>query len=204
MMFTSIHALLAGIPAILIAITFHEFAHGKMASILGDPTPKLQGRLSLNPIKHLDILGSLMLLVAGFGWAKPVEVNPYYFSGDRNRGMMLVALAGPAMNIILAYLAAVLLNRVGEGYFYIFLSYLLWFNAMLAVFNLIPLPPLDGSKVLAGILPRPIADSIYSMEAYGPMILLILLATGVLSGILRPAVGWVIEIIVTVAGWGFF
>jgi len=204
MMFTSIHGLLAGIPAILIAITFHEFAHGKMASILGDPTPKMQGRLSLNPAKHLDLLGSLMLVVAGFGWAKPVEVNPNYFSGDRNRGMMLVALAGPVVNIILAYLAAVALNRVGEGYFFIFLTYLLWFNAMLAVFNLIPLPPLDGSKVLAGILPRPIANSIYSMEAYGPLILLILFATGLIGGVLRPAVEWVIQIIVTVAGWGFF
>lgn len=204
MMFSSIQGLLAGIPAILIAITFHEFAHGKMASILGDPTPKLQGRLSLNPVKHLDVLGSLMLVVAGFGWAKPVEVNPYYFSGDRHKGMMLVGLAGPLMNIVLAYLAAVILNRVGYGYFALFLSYLLWFNAMLAVFNLIPLPPLDGSKVLAGILPRPMAASLYSLEAYGPLILLILLATGFIGRVLRPAVEGLIQIIVTVANWGYF
>ncbi|MBS3976943.1 MAG: site-2 protease family protein [Syntrophomonadaceae bacterium] len=204
MMFTSIQGLLAGIPAILIAITFHEYAHGKMASILGDPTPKQQGRLSLNPIKHLDILGSLMLVVAGFGWAKPVEVNPYYFSGDRRRGMMLVGLAGPLMNIVLAYLAAVILSRVDYGFFAIFLSYLLWFNAMLAVFNLIPFPPLDGSKVLAGILPRQMASSLYSLEAYGPLILLVLLATGVLGRVLRPAVEGLMQIIVTVANWGYF
>jgi Zn-dependent protease len=203
MMFTSIQGLLLGIPAILIAITFHEYAHGKMAAILGDPTPKMQGRLSLNPVKHLDVLGSLMLLVAGFGWAKPVQVNPYYFN-DQSKGMMLVALAGPLMNIVLAYFAAVVLHRVENGYLAHFLSYLLWFNAMLAVFNLIPVPPLDGSKILAGILPRPMAQSIYSLESYGPLILLVLLATGLIGRILGPAVEGLINIIVAVAHWGFF
>ncbi len=203
MFFSDLSGLMAGIPAILIAITFHEYAHGKTAAILGDPTPGYQGRLSLNPLNHLDPLGTLMLLVAGFGWAKPVQVNPYHFQGDRNRGMMMVALAGPVMNLTLAYLAAVAYRLSGgfSPFLNTFLFYLMWFNAMLAVFNLIPLPPLDGSKVLAG-LSRQGARLIYQLEGYGPLVLLLLLATGMLSKILRPAVHSVIKGIMTLAGWG--
>lgn len=204
MFFNSLFDLLAGIPALLIAITFHEYAHGKMAAILGDPTPASQGRLSLNPLAHLDVLGTLMLLVAGFGWAKPVQVNPFYFRGDRQKGMMKVGLAGPVMNLVLAYLAAVAARLTGGAppLLDAFLWYTLWYNSMLAVFNLIPLPPLDGSKVLAGILPRRSAMSLYSLEAYGPMILLLLLATGVLSSFLRPAVRGLMTAIASLAGWG--
>ena len=94
------------IPAILVAITFHEYAHGKTAALLGDPTPGSQGRLTLNPLAHLDFLGTLMLLTVHFGWAKPVQVNPVYFRGDRRKGLLLVSLSGPLMNLVLAYLAA--------------------------------------------------------------------------------------------------
>lgn len=206
MFFDSWIEILVGIPAILLAITFHEFAHGKTAAILGDPTPESEGRLSLNPLKHLDPLGALMLLVVGFGWAKPVQVNPFHFRGDRQKGMLYVALSGPLMNLILAYLSTVAVRIVGlhSGILGMFFYYLMWYNAMLAVFNLVPLPPLDGSKILAGLLPRSQAAAIYRLEAYGPMILLFLLATGVLGRLIGPLVDFVIQLLTTAAGWGIF
>lgn len=198
--------MLVGIPALLIAIAFHEYAHGKTAALLGDPTPESQGRLSLNPLKHLDPLGALMLVVVGFGWAKPVQVNPFHFRGDKRRGMLYVALAGPVMNFILAYFSALLLKiaAIPNNYWLLFLQYLLWYNAMLAVFNLIPLPPLDGSKILAGLLPRSQGAIIYQLEAYGPFILLILLATGMLGSVLRPMVNALLYVIQAAAGWGIY
>lgn len=204
MFFRSVEGLLVGLPAILIAISFHEFAHGKVAAMLGDPTPHHQGRLTLNPLAHLDVLGALMLVVVGFGWAKPVQVNPFYFRGDRRKGMMLVGLAGPVMNLVLAYLAAVAAHFFHGWYASMFFGYLVWFNAMLAVFNLIPVPPLDGSKILAGIVPREYANLVYGLESYGPLILLLLFFTGIIGYIMRPAVKAVIAVIEILSSIGYF
>ena len=182
--------LLYSIPAVLIAISMHEFAHGFVSYKLGDPTPKMDGRLSLNPFRHLDVMGTLCLLVAGFGWAKPVIVNPEYYK-NKKRGMVLVALAGPVMNFLLAFL-------------FLFLYYLLWklmggysgtgmgvvknlmincilINIGLGTFNLIPFPPLDGSKVLMAVLPEKAYFSYMRYERYGQFVLFLLLILGVLD-----------------------
>ena len=202
MFFDSIEALLFGIPAILIAITFHEYAHGKMADILGDPTPRSQGRLTFNPIPHLDVIGSLMLVIIGFGWAKPVLVNPFNFRMNRERGMMVVALAGPGMNLLIALFAGIGLALFGsvmipgtEQTMGLFFIYLLWFNVMLAVFNMLPVPPLDGSKVLMGILPKSTAPIFNTLETYGPFILLGLIIFGVIGNVIRPAILFIIDFI---------
>ncbi|SMB98451.1 Zn-dependent protease (includes SpoIVFB) [Thermanaeromonas toyohensis ToBE] len=192
--------LLAGIPALLLALAFHEYAHGKVAYLLGDPTPKYQGRLTLNPLAHLDLLGTLLLIVAGFGWAKPVQVNPFYFQMDRRKGMMLVALAGPLMNLVLAYLGAVAWRLSGSwgwrgDFLFAFFNLLVVYNVVLAVFNLLPIPPLDGSRILAGLVSRESASFLYRLETIGPFLLLFLIATGVTGRIMRPLVSLVLDFI---------
>lgn len=187
----SLTRLLLWLPAVLIALTFHEYAHARAAESLGDSTARYMGRMSLNPLVHLDPLGFILLLVVGFGWAKPVPVNPLNFKGDRRRGMMLVAAAGPLMNIFIAFTAALILNlALTQSQMYsnaplvqIMLS-IVYINVYLAIFNLIPVPPLDGSKVLAGILRSD--EIIYKLERYGSIILLVLILTNVVGMVLLP------------------
>ncbi|MBR5543704.1 MAG: site-2 protease family protein [Oscillospiraceae bacterium] len=174
------------IPAALLAIIFHEFSHGYVASLLGDNTAKAKGRLSLNPAKHLDVLGLICMIFFGFGWAKPVPVNPYFFK-DKKLGMILVSLAGPLSNIIMAFVslfAGVALSRVsvenGTLPYLImvlieFFLYFSVFNVGLAVFNFLPIPPLDGSKILFSLLPPSAYGFILKYERYGMLILLILI-----------------------------
>lgn len=190
MPFMDIRVMMYTLPALLIGLTLHEFAHGYAAWKLGDPTAKNLGRLTLNPLKHLEFVGALFLLVFGFGWAKPVPVNPMYFKGDRKRGMLWVSLAGPATNFVIAILAALIwkfYQPQNEG-LAITLGMIFRINLVLAVFNFIPIPPLDGSKILAGILPTRYMPFIYNMERYGFAILILLSLTGVLSMILGPGI----------------
>ncbi len=153
------------IPVLLISLTIHEFSHGYIAYRLGDMTAKNEGRLSLNPLKHLDPVGTIMMVVARVGWAKPVPVNPYYFK-DRKKGMMLVSIAGPLSNILMAFSGVILFEICAYSFYESILTgnkvamYLLDFlrlffavNLNLAIFNLFPIPPLDGSKILTGVLP---------------------------------------------------
>lgn len=185
-----ISQLIYTLPAILIAISMHEFAHGYVSYRLGDPTPKHMGRLSVNPLAHLDPVGTICLLIFHFGWAKPVGVNPYYYK-DRKKGMVMVALAGPIMNFFIAFIsifAMGLILKVTEGYAgtfirytFNFLNYLFIINIGLGAFNLIPVPPLDGSKVLGAVLPSDKYFKYMQYERYGTLILMGLLYLGILD-----------------------
>lgn len=187
--FPSLYEILVAFPAFIIGLTFHEFAHGWAAYKLGDKTAYHQGRLTLNPIPHLDPVGFLMLVLFRFGWAKPVPVNPYNFRGDIKKGMLLVALAGPATNLLVALAASLLLGFTWvhmpfEREIYIQIMWqIIYINVILAIFNLLPVPPLDGSKILAGLLPGR-QEWLYHLEQYGTIILLILLFTGLIGRVL--------------------
>ncbi len=173
------------IPAVVIGLSFHEFAHAAMAYRLGDRTAYHQGRLTINPAAHLDILGLIMIFVAGFGWAKPVPVNFYNLSGNKSRGMLLVSLAGPATNFIIAVIAAILLGAFFWDTPYLdgIVSQIISINIILAVFNLLPIPPLDGSKILAGLIPGT-QEWLYKFEQYGMIVLILLMVTGIIGKVL--------------------
>ncbi|MHB0868061.1 MAG: site-2 protease family protein [Chloroflexota bacterium] len=175
-MFPSIDQLILWVPAFVIAITIHEASHALVATLLGDTTPRRQGRLTINPLSHLDPLGSILLLLKGFGWGRPVQVNPSEFRGNPLTGMALVAAAGPLSNVLLATLVAMPLRMEMElpGQGARFALTMVIINASLAVFNMIPLPPLDGFSVLVRILPVPMARSAMELARYGPGVLLAL------------------------------
>lgn len=194
------------VPCVLIALTFHEFAHGYMAYKLGDPTAKNFGRLTLNPLKHLDPIGTICMIFFHFGWAKPVPINSRYFKKPR-RDMALTAAAGPIMNFILA-LFGMLVCRILTKIFIAFpaqsdfvyyiqyaaltlFSYFHMLNLSLGVFNLIPIPPLDGSRIFYIFLPPKWYFGVMKYEKYIQLALLVLLWTGLLSRPLSAAVSWI-------------
>lgn len=205
------------IPVLLIALTFHEYSHAYVAYKLGDDTAKNRGRLTLNPLKHLDILGTLMFIFAHIGWAKPVPVNAMNFK-EPKQDMAKVGLAGPVMNLIIAFITAFPI-QIMVAYFadkepgqfalimWEFLLMLFSVNLYLAVFNLLPIPPLDGSRIFYGILPQKYYFKVMQYERYIALglILFVLIAPGTLSKVLntlvfpfREAFLWVADLVVSV------
>ena len=189
----------SAIVALVAGVTFHEFSHAFVADRLGDRTARNLGRVSLSPARHLDPAGSVFMLLAGFGWGKPVPVNPMRLRNGPQTGRAMVAAAGPISNIILAVLAGLpiqlglvdwwnpltrpfSLDQWSTGdYLALFLGAAIFFNLVLAVFNLLPVAPLDGFAVAVGILPRDLSTSIARLEQYGPLILMLLLLFPIVS-----------------------
>lgn len=184
------------------ALSLHEFAHAFVADLQGDRLPRAMGRVTLNPARHLDPLGTIMLLLVGFGWGKPVEFRPQALS-SRRFGAALVALAGPGMNLLLALAAALLLRLfagVGVvGLLSAFLQIFIAINVLLAVFNLVPLPPLDGSRLLTIFLPPSKQRIVFFLDQYGFLILLALVFFGGFT-LLEPVIGGVRDAVLQVAG----
>lgn len=180
------------LPGIIIAMVIHEWAHARVAYALGDFTPKMMGRLTLNPAAHIDPIGLILLFIAHFGWAKPVQINPYNFSNPR-RDDILVSLAGPGANFAIAFVALFVINllvKLGmpltEGMEMVF-SMIILININFGIFNLLPIPPLDGSHVLRQILPYELAAKYEELQQYSFIFLIIILMTPVVSWILVPA-----------------
>jgi Zn-dependent protease len=189
--------ILLAIP-LMYSVVLHELAHGWVAWRMGDPTAKLQGRLSLNPIRHLDPVGTIMLFIFGFGWARPVPVNFNYIR-DRRKGLILVASAGIITNMLLAFLAFFLYRLLSPAPGEVtatLLYYLAQINIILAAFNLIPIPPLDGSKILMGFLPERLQYSFSRLEPYGFFIIIGLLFLGALD----PLIAFFRSIILALIG----
>lgn len=192
-------SLLYTLPAIIIGLTVHEWAHAFAADKLGDPTAKNLGRMTLNPFAHIDLFGFLCLLVVGFGWAKPVPVNPRNFKNYR-RDDIIVSLAGIAMNLVVAFFATILFYfgvyrwNLGsnEAFYTIFLS-IVTINLSLAAFNLLPIYPLDGSHVFESLFMRYIPKFFMFLRQYGQYILIALLVSGLVSTVLGTVVGWLFE-----------
>lgn len=206
------------LPGLILALTFHEYAHAKTADRLGDPTPEEQGRLTLNPAAHMDLMGTICLLFAGFGWGKPVQVNGGYFRNPA-RDNMLVALAGPVMNFILAFVLFILLaiitlftpalealittSSAANVWLIIYqiVFYAATLNVSLGVFNLLPVPPLDGSKIFAYFLRGKAREFLYTLENYSGLIIMILFITKIPSYIVSPLVGWITQGMLLFIGW---
>lgn len=201
--------ILIGVPVTLIALSMHEFAHGWVSYKLGDPTPKYQGRLTLNPAAHLDLVGTLMMIFFKFGWAKPVQINPAYYK-DRTKGMALTAAAGPIMNFLLAFAGIIigaLISQLllasghyngGQLAMYITQIFVVR-NLCFMVFNLIPFPPLDGFKVAGMIFPKKFYYTVLQYEQYIMWILMILCFIGAFDLVIGTAVGYIYRLLAKIA-----
>ncbi len=198
-------------PPLLLALTLHEYAHGYVAYRLGDPTARDAGRLTLNPLSHLDPIGTIAFFFIKFGWAKPVPVNPLYFKNPR-KDMLWVALAGPVTNLLLAVASAVLLKGIiGTASvlpytpmleailvpLYNMLIASVWINLVLCIFNFLPIPPLDGGRILTGLLPEDLARTYASFERYGFIVILLLAFSGVLGMVIFPVIRFANNLLLT-------
>ncbi len=175
------------LPGLLIAITLHELAHGYSSYKLGDPTAKNAGRLTLNPLAHIDLIGFILLFVVGFGWAKPVPINPNYFK-NRKKGTIIVSIAGPLTNFILAIISSILfaiaIKLNASPIILLMIKLLIRYNIVLGFFNLLPFPPLDGSKIVASLLPIKYEIKFYHYERYLYLILIFLIVSDTIDSIL--------------------
>ena len=207
--FTYILSIIMAIIPAFLCITLHEISHGLAACVLGDDTAKNAGRLSLNPLKHLDVMGFLMMLVFRVGWAKPVPVNMYKFKNPKT-GMAITALAGPLSNLLISVVFLFLFgffyfplagSSVGS-YFLEMIKLTAYMSVGLAVFNFIPFPPLDGSKILFSFLNDEAYDKLMRYEKYGAIIMIALVASGVLSKYLSLAIGQLYTWLTVFADWG--
>ncbi|MEO0099195.1 MAG: site-2 protease family protein [candidate division WOR-3 bacterium] len=184
---------LLSLPAILFGLTIHEYAHGYVAARLGDPTAKFSGRLTLNPLKHLDPIGIISALLFRIGWAKPVPIDPFNFP-DPKKGILLVSLAGPSANFLIAFLSGILtrvFKFLPSPFLFQLFSLSVIYNLIFASFNLIPIPPLDGSKILSYFLPERLNFYYMELERYGFYLLLMIIVIGNLVGI--PILFWLIN-----------
>lgn len=207
--FSSLRDTLLRVAAVLLCLVLHETCHGIAAYCLGDPTAKHEHRLSLNPLRHIDWVGLLAMVLTGVGWAKPVPVNPNYFKHPK-RGMAITALAGPVSNLLLAlvllfgakllYVRALATGEFSQLWFSFLLNTAM-LSIGLGVFNLIPIPPLDGSKVLAVLLPDRQYQWLMRYERFGMLVLMALVLFGSLSNVLSPAIGWVFDLFCRIVGF---
>lgn len=187
-----LQGIIIALPVILVSLSFHEFAHAWAADRLGDPTARLSGRMTMDPLAHIDWFGFILLVLAGWGWAKPVPINPYNFRRPK-QGMLYASLAGPVSNALLAFVSVIILEllfrlNVTNTFAISVVRQMVMLNLALAAFNLIPVPPLDGSKILAGLLPDRGSSLIWRLEQWGPFILIALVATGAIDYVLGPLV----------------
>lgn len=213
----SLLGLLYSIPGVLIAITFHEFAHAIVAYKLGDDTPRMEGRLSLNPLSHIDPIGFIMLLFAGFGWGKPVHVNPRNYNRDITieKADAIVSIAGPAINLILAFIftliyfaiykfAGTIIYTSTIGYIVMqMIMYIITINIGLGIFNLIPLPPLDGSKVIKPFLSYNLKTWFENREGIFYVIFIALWITGIAGIIISPIIEFIFDQLITLGAFIF-
>ena len=182
----------------IISLTLHEYAHGFTAKCLGDNTAQQRGRLTLNPLKHIDIIGLISVIIFKIGWAKPVPINPFNFK-NRKLGTVLVSIAGPLTNFMLAIISSILFKlstNLDILYMSSFLFIFMQINIAYGVFNLIPIPPLDGSKIIISLLPPKYEMLAYKYERYTSVILLVLYFMGLLDIIIYPMINFVLEILI--------
>lgn len=201
-------AFFSWIISLVVAITIHEFSHALAADRLGDPTPRVQGRLTLNPLAHLDPLGTLMLLIARFGWGKPVVFDPFNLRHPR-RDAAIISLAGPVSNILLASILSLILHALLVTHYsllaYVIIQPIIVMNVFLAIFNLVPVHPLDGFKIVEGILPPEYARQWHELESYGMIFLLFMVfpvfgGTAPISRLIMPPISFILSLLLPGVG----